>query len=369
MQVQRRAFELERAGKNIIHMEIGQPDFRAPPAILQAGADAVMNRSLGYSDALGIPELRDAISTHYLKRFGLAVDSDRIVITSGASAALLLTLAALVDTNDEVLVTDPSYPCYRHFVSLFGGVATGIPVCEKQSYQLTLHEVQKHWTERTRGVVIASPSNPTGTVMNKSELKAISEWVSTKRGFVISDEIYQELIYEGEKHSALGLGDTVFAINSFSKYFCMTGWRLGWVVIPAEFRASFEKLSQNIAICASVPAQYAALAGFGEESLRVLDSHVAEYRLRRDLVLPRLLKMGFDVPVRPSGAFYIYAGCRKFSSDSTKFASDILENAGVALTPGSDFGHFKADQFVRLAFTRSREELEIGLSRLEEFLS
>ena len=333
MQVQRRAFELERAGVHVIHMEIGQPDFRAPPAILQAGADAVMNRSLGYSDALGIPELREAISTHYLKRFGLTVDSDRIVITSGASAALLLTLAALVDTNDEVLVTDPSYPCYRHFVSLFGGVATGIPVGEQQSYQLTLHDVQKHWTERTRGVVIASPSNPTGTVMKKSELKAIAEWVSTKRGFVISDEIYQELIYEGEKHSALGLGDTVFAINSFSKYFCMTGWRLGWVVIPPEFRASFEKLSQNIAICASVPAQYAALAGFGEESLRVLDSHVAEYRLRRDLVLPRLLKMGFDVPVRPSGAFYIYAGCRKFSSDSARFASDILEHAGVALTP------------------------------------
>ena len=369
MEVQRRALELERQGIRVIHMEIGQPDFRPPPAILKAGADAILNRPLGYSDSLGIPELREALSDYYQARLGVSVPKDRLVITSGASGALLLTLAALVNPGEEVLMADPSYPCYRHFVHLFGGTARCIPTVDHNAYQLTLADIKENWNARTRGVIIASPSNPTGTIIDFAELKAIAKWIADQGGYLIADEIYQELVYEGAKNSALSLGEDVFVINSFSKYFCMTGWRLGWAVIPEQFMALIEKLAQNIAICAPVPAQYAALAGFSDESLRTLDAHCLEYRRRRDFVLPRLRAMGFDIPITPSGAFYVYAGCRNFSTDSASFAQDVLEKAAVALTPGSDFGRFRAEQFVRFSYTRSLEELDIGLSRLEKFLS
>lgn len=368
MEVQRRTLELERQGIHVVHMEIGQPDFRPPKAILTAGAEAVLNRPLGYSDALGIPELREAISGYYAARLGIAVPKERIAITSGASGGLLLTLAALVNPGDEVLMADPSYPCYRHFVSLLGGTPICIPTTDRNAYQLTAADIKERWSDRTRGVVVASPSNPTGTIIEPSELKAIAEWISDQGGYLIVDEIYQELVYEGAKRSALSEGMDVFVINSFSKYFCMTGWRLGWAVIPEQFMPLIEKLAQNIAICASVPAQYAALAGFSSESLEILDAHCHEYRRRRDFVIPRLRSMGFDIPITPSGAFYVYAGCQQFSRDSARFAQDVLERAAVALTPGSDFGNFRAEQFVRIAYTRSMEELDLGLSRLEKFL-
>lgn len=369
MEVQRRALELERQGIHVIHMEIGQPDFRPHQSVLTAGADAILNRPLGYSDALGIPELREAISRYYQTRLGVTVPIERLVVTSGASGGLLLTLAALVNPGDQVLMADPSYPCYRHFVSLFGGTATCIPTTDQNAYQLTLADIKRNWTDRTSGVMIASPSNPTGTIIDLHELKAIAEWISDQGGFLIADEIYQELVYEGTKSSALSLGDDVFVINSFSKYFCMTGWRLGWAVVPEQFMPLIEKLAQNMAICAPVPAQYAALAGFSDESLMTLDTYCHEYRRRRDYVLPRLRSMGFEIPITPSGAFYVYAGCKNFSSDSASFARDILEQAKVALTPGSDFGTFRAEQFVRISYTRSLEELDTGLSRLEKFLA
>lgn len=369
MEVQRRALELERQGTAVIHMEIGQPDFRPPLSILTAGANALLNKSLGYSDALGIPELREAISDYYLSRLGIPVPKERIVITSGASGALLLTLAALVNPGEEVLMADPSYPCYRHFVRLFGGTATCVPTSAQNAYQLTLADIKRCWSEQTRGVIIASPSNPTGTLISAAELKSIAMWISEQGGYLISDEIYQELVYDGPKGSAIGLGESVFAINSFSKFFCMTGWRLGWAVVPEQFMEPIEKLTQNIAICAPVPAQYAALGGFSDESLGILDAHCHEYLRRRDFVLPRLRMMGFDIPITPTGAFYVYAGCQNFSSNSTHFARDVLEQAAVALTPGSDFGTFRAEQFVRISYTRSLEELDVGLSRLEKFLA
>lgn len=369
MEVQRRALELERQGTPVIHMEIGQPDFRPPLAILRAGANALMNKSLGYSDALGIPELREAISVYYQSRLGIPVSKDRIIITSGASGALLLALAALVNPGEEVLMADPSYPCYRHFVRLFGGTATCIPASAQNDYQLTLADIKRCWSERTRGVIIASPSNPTGTLINAAELKSIAIWISEQGGYLISDEIYQELVYNGPKGSAIGFGESVFAINSFSKFFCMTGWRLGWAVIPEQFIEPIEKLAQNMTICAPVPAQYAALGGFCGESLDILDTHCHEYLRRRDFILPRLREMGFDIPITPSGAFYVYAGCQNFSSNSTQFSRDVLEQAAVALTPGSDFGTFQAERHVRISYTRSLEELDVGLTRLEKFLA
>lgn len=368
MEVQRRANELERNGIRIIHMEIGQPDFGAPPAIVEAGIAALQTQPLGYTDALGIPELRAALSNYYRDRIGVSVPRERIVVTAGASAALLLCLGALVNPGDEVLMADPSYPCYRHFVGMFEGVPTGLPVDESQNYQLSLSDVEAHWSPRSKGVILASPSNPTGTTVDTDTLRGIVKWVRSRGGFIIVDEIYQGLVYEGNDDSALSDGDDVFVINSFSKYFCMTGWRLGWAVVPEYFLKPIEKLAQNFFICPSAPAQFAALGGFGNDTFEILDGRRDEYRRRRDAMLPRLREMGFSIPITPSGAFYIYAGCEKFSHDSLAFSKEVLEKAGVAVTPGVDFGRFRANQFVRLSYTRSQEELAEGLDRLSAML-
>ena len=368
MEVQRRANELERNGSKIIHMEIGQPDFGAPPAVVEAGVAALRSERLGYTDALGIPELRAALSNYYRVRFGISVPGERIVVTAGASAALLLCLGALVNPGDEILMADPSYPCYRHFVRMFEGEPTCLPVDENQSYQLALRDVEAHWTPRSKGVILASPSNPTGTTVDPDTLKNIVEWVRSRGGFVIMDEIYQGLVYEGANCSALSGCDDVFVINNFSKYFCMTGWRLGWAVVPESFLRPVEKLAQNIFICPSAPAQFAALGGFGNDTFQILDHRRDEYRRRRDAMLPRLREMGFSIPITPSGAFYVYAGCGKFSNDSLAFTKEVLERAGVAITPGIDFGSFRANQFVRFSYTRSQAELAEGLDRLSAML-
>lgn len=368
MEVQNRAFELEAQGRHIVHMEIGQPDFSAPPQIIEAAVEALRSRPLGYTPALGIAELREEIARFYRERHGVEVPAERIIVTAGASGAFMLALGALVDSGDEWLMPDPCYPCNRHFVRLFEGRPRALPVDEQQLYQLSAAEVQHNWNERTRGVLIASPSNPTGTTIPPSELGSIIDWVRSQRGFVIVDEIYLGLNYAGALPTALALDDEIFVVNSFSKYFCMTGWRLGWMVAPARYVREIERLAQNAFICPPAPAQYAALAAFRPDTIALLEERRLEFMRRRDFMLPALRALGFDIPVTPTGAFYIYAGCERFADDSAEFALRLLEQAGVAITPGIDFGSHLARSHVRFAYTRSLEELEEGVARIARLL-
>jgi aspartate/methionine/tyrosine aminotransferase len=368
MDVQNRAHDLEAAGRQIVHMEIGQPDFPAPPRVAEAAIEAIRSRRLGYTDSVGIPQLRQAISDHYRERLSASVPASRIVITAGASGAFLLALGALVNPGDEILMPDPCYPCNRHFVRLFDGRPRAIPVDEMRSYQLTAADVLSNWSEATRGVLLASPSNPTGTSIPRDELRAIVESVRGSGGFVVMDEIYQGLVYDGTPSTVLDFADDVFVVNSFSKYFCMTGWRLGWIVVPESHVREIEKLAQNAFICPSAPAQYAALAAFLPETLTVLEQRRAEFKRRRDFMVPALRRLGFRIPLVPQGAFYIYAGCEEFSKDSVQFALRILEEAGVAITPGLDFGTNSPERHVRFAYTRALEDLEEGVESIARML-
>lgn len=368
MEVGRRAAELERDGRSVIHMEIGQPDFAAPEPVIAAAIAALRREPMGYTDALGITPLRDAISRFYAERFRVEIPAERIMVTAGASGAFLLAMGALVDPDDEVLLPDPSYPCNRHFVRLFEGRAKSIPVDASSNYQLTADLVRAHWGTRTRGVMIASPANPTGTMIPAAELDAIIAFVRSRRGWVLVDEIYQGLVYGTRETTALGLDDTIFVVNSFSKYFHMTGWRLGWLVAPAQCVAEMERLAQNAFICVSAPAQYAALAAFEAGTLEILESRRREFERRRDFIVPALREIGFDIPVTPNGAFYVYADASRFGDDASALALRILEEGGVAITPGADFGAHRAERYVRFAYTRAMDDLEEGVARLGRLL-
>lgn len=369
MEVQNRALALEAQGRHIIHMEIGQPDFAAPPQVIEAATCAMRERSLGYTAALGLPELREAISNFYRVRHGVDVPAERIVVTAGASGAFLLALGALVDPNDEVLMPDPCYPCNRHFVRLFEGHARRVAVDERQSYQLSEADVRREWNGGVHGVMLASPSNPTGTTIPTDELRGILDFAASRRGYAVVDEIYHGLTYGEPLATALTFSDRIFVVNSFSKYFSMTGWRLGWLVVPQKYVREIEKLAQNAYICASAPAQYAAIAAFRPETLAVLEARRAEFQRRRDFMVPALRELGFRIPIVPQGAFYIYAGCEKFSPDSSAFALRVLDDAGVAITPGLDFGTNQPERHVRFAYTRSMEELEEGVIRIAKLVS
>ncbi len=365
MEVLARANELERSGRRIVRMEIGEPDFTAPGPVVEAAARAMRDGLTAYTPALGIPELREAIAGFYAQRYGIEVPASRIAVTAGASGALLLTIASLVDPGDEVLLTDPGYSCYRHFVRAFEGVARALPVEPAAGFQPTAAEVEAAWGPRTKAVILASPSNPTGTLIDPAELARIARVVADRGGVLISDEIYQGLSYSNDVRSALDLPGTVVAINSFSKYFCMTGWRLGWAVLPEELVRAFEKLAQHFFICPPALSQRAALAAFSPETIGILEERRDEFRRRRDFIVPALEGIGFGVPARPNGAFYVYADCSPFHADARAFTFDVLlERAGVAATPGTDFGAHRTKSYVRFAYTRSLEEIEEGVERL-----
>jgi len=369
MEIQRRALELEATGRHIVHMEIGQPDFSAPRPVIDAAIAALGRDAMGYAASLGLPALRAAIARFYGDRYGVDVDPRRIIVTAGASGAFIITLGALVDPGDEILMPDPCYPCNRHFVRLFEGVARTVPVDEGTHYQLGLAEVQANWGPRTRGVLLASPSNPTGTIVPTDQLAAIVDWVHGRGGFVVVDEIYHELVYGDSLPTALALSDEVFLVNSFSKYFCMTGWRLGWIVAPERYVRGLERLAQNAFICAPVPSQHAALAAFGPDTIAILEERRREFQRRRDFLVPALRSLGFRVPITPEGAFYVYAGMERFGPDSHAFAHRVIEEAGVAITPGIDFGANRPDQHVRFAYTRALDELREGVERLRRLLT
>lgn len=369
MELAKMAAALERQGRSIIHMGIGEPDFTAPPPVIEAATRAMHNGALQYTSAVGIPQLREAISGHYRQVYGLDIAPERIVVTAGASAALLLACAALVDKGAEVLMPDPSYPCNRHFVAAFDGCAKMIPSGPEQRFQLSDAMVQAHWSSATRGVLLASPSNPTGTSIDASELAKIVATVRTRGGFTIVDEIYQGLSYEGAPYSALSLGEDVMVINSFSKYFNMTGWRLGWLVVPPTLVSQIEKLAQNLFICASSVAQHAGVACFSKEALATYEQRKEEFRRRRDYIVPALEQLGFRIPVKPDGAFYVYADCSPLTDDADRLTIDILNKAGVVLVPGLDFGPHTASNYIRLSYATSIDNLREAVVRLQRFFA
>ena len=369
MEIWNRAKELEAEGHRVIHMQIGEPDFTAPESVIAAATEALQRHPIHYTSALGLPRLRDAISEHYKTRYGLDVPASRIAVTSGASGALLIATGVLINPGDEILMPDPAYPCNRHFVRFFEGRVKSIPVGAGTQYQLTRELVESNWTEKTRGVLIASPSNPTGTMIAPDEMRGIIEAVHERGGVAIVDEIYQGLTYASGFESALAHSDRIFVVNSFSKYFSMTGWRLGWMVVPEDCMRNVETFAQNAFISPSAPAQYAGIGAFLPETTAILEERRAEFKRRRDFLVPALRELGFSIPVTPEGAFYVYAGIGNLAADGAKFAWEALEQAKVAFTPGTDFGANEAERYVRFAYTRSMEDLREGVERLRKFLA
>lgn len=363
-----RAKELEAEGKDIIHMEIGEPDFPTPQPIIDAGIEAISKGDIHYTPALGLPALRKAIADFYQVRYQANINSSQVVITPGASGALMLALGVVMQEGDEVLLADPGYPCNRNFVRFLSGSTRSINVDASSGYQLTHQHLKDNWTDTTKVVMVASPSNPTGTLLEKTELIKIAQFVKEKGGYLIVDEIYHGLIYEGEIFTAFNLEENIIVINSFSKYFNMTGWRLGWIVAPEKLVADMDKLAQNIFLAAPTPSQYAALAAFNSDTISILESHKQEFKERRDYLLPALKELGFEIEIEPQGAFYIYANCERFTNNSYDFAYDLLDKVGVAITPGKDFGNNKACTYVRFAYTTSIEKLKEGIKRLHEYL-
>lgn len=363
-----RARELEAQGRSVIHMEIGEPDFPTPEPICRAGAREIEKGELFYTPALGLPRLREAIAGYYRSRYGVELSPARIVITTGASAALLLACAVLVDPGDEVLLADPGYPANRHFVRLMEGVPRAVPVNAADGYQLAPQHLERHWGPRSVAALVASPSNPTGTLVSTERLSAMADFAGERGGSLIVDEIYHGLVYEGEYTTALAHSSDVFVVNSFSKYFQMTGWRLGWLVAPERYLGELDKLAQNLYLAAPTPSQHAALAAFEPETLALLEARRLEFKARRDYLVPALRGLGFDIPVTPQGAFYVYAGCGRLTRDSLVFARDLLEGAGVAITPGIDFGANAPERHVRFAYTSSVERLQEGVARIAAFL-
>jgi len=354
----------------MIFLNIGEPDFTAPPLVRAAAERALREARTQYTDATGLRELRERISAWYAQRFGLTIAPRRIVVTAGASAALQLACLALVDRDDEVLLPDPSYPCNRHFVAAAEGRPVLLPADASMRFQLSAAAVEAAWGARTRGVLLASPSNPTGTSIEPDEMGRIVQAVRARGGFTIVDEIYLGLSYdERYGRSALAHGDDVISINSFSKYFSMTGWRLGWLVLPEALVPAVEKLAQNLYICASTVAQHAALACFEPESIAEYERRRAEFRARRDFIVPALNRLGLAVPVLPDGAFYAWADCSRHAASSWDFVFDVMRRAHVALTPGRDFGHHGSERWVRLSFASAMGDLQQATERLAGMLS
>jgi aspartate/methionine/tyrosine aminotransferase len=367
MDILARARALESQGHDIVHLEIGEPDFPTPAPIVEAGVAALRAGHTHYTGALGLPELRTAIAGFYDQRWNAAVDPTRVIVTPGASGALLLALGLLAGPGDEVLMADPGYPCNRHFADFCEARTVAVPVGAETAYQLNLDLIKRHATPATRVVLLASPSNPTGTLIAHAEMSRIHEWCLANKVALVVDEIYLALTYDGEEHSAAAWND-VFVVNSFSKYFLMTGWRLGWLVAPAWALDGLERLAQNLYLAAPTPAQHAALAAFSAEALAILEARKAELKARRDFLLPALRDLGFELPVTPQGAFYLYADCRRHTRDSFQFARNLLDTVGVAITPGLDFGHHQPGHFVRFAYTQPLNRLAESIDRISRFL-
>jgi len=364
VEVLARATALAASGRDIVHMAAGEPDFATAAPIVEAGRAALARGETYYTQAAGIPQLREALSAYYAQQYGLDISPRRIMVTPGASGALLLISALLMNPGDGMLMTDPGYPCNRHFLRLVEGRGQLVPVGADTNYQLSAELVAANWQDNTIGVLVASPANPTGTVLDRDALSALAAEVRSRQGYLIVDEIYHGLAYAVETPSVLELDPDAFVINSFSKYFGMTGWRLGWLVAPEAAVDEMEKLAQNLFISQSTMAQHAALAGFEAATRDILDERREIFRQRRDFLLPAVQELGFKVPSPPQGAFYIYADASRFTTDSQAFCMQLLEEHGVALTPGLDFGHHLSARHIRFSYTTGMERLELAVERL-----
>ena len=368
------AREVAHSDAPMIFLNIGEPDFTAPPLVQAAAEKAIREGHTQYTQATGLQTLRERISQWYADRFGVTVPASRIVVTAGASAALHLACMALIEPGDEILMPDPSYPCNRHFVSAAEGKAILVPTTAEDRFQLSAEQVQNAWGARTRGVLLASPSNPTGTSIHPDTLRDIHRVVQTHGGITLVDEIYLGLSFEAQYgQSALALDEHIISINSFSKYFNMTGWRLGWMVVPEKLVPVIERLAQNLFICPSTIAQHAAMACFETESLALYEQRRQEFKARRDYFLPQLQAMGLTVPVMPDGAFYAWADCsaacaRLGVKDSWDFAFEVMNQAHVAITPGRDFGSAQTQHFVRFSTASSMQHLQQAVARLRTLL-
>ena len=359
-----RAQALEQAGHDVIHLEIGEPDFTTAAPIVQAGQAALAAGHTRYTAARGLPALRAAIAGFYGTRYNLDLDPERILVTPGGSGALLLASSLLVDPDRHWLLADPGYPCNRHFLRLVEGAAQLVPVGPQTAYQLTPSLVDTHWNAASVGALVASPANPTGTVLSAAELAALSQALKARGGHLVVDEIYHGLTYGMDASSVLQVDDEAFVLNSFSKYFGMTGWRLGWLVAPPQAVPDLEKLAQNLYISASSIAQHAALACFEPDTIAIFEQRRHAFQARRDYLLPALRALGFRIEVEPEGAFYLYCDVSDFTDDAQAFCAHFLETEHVAFTPGLDFGHYRANQHVRLAYTQEIPRLEEAVARI-----
>ena len=364
-----KASALEAKGHHVVRLNIGEPDFGAPGPVVQAMQDVMEKAELPYTSALGLPALREAIAGFYGQRHGVTVNPNNVVVTAGASAALLLVSAALVNHGDKVMLADPAYPCNRQFIRSFGGQLQSIPAGAEQRFQLTPQSVQANWESDTKGVMLASPSNPTGTSVPESDLAAVCDFVKSRDGWRIVDEIYLNLSHHGHAQTVLAFDPDAIVINSFSKYFGMTGWRLGWCVVPDDMVPVMERLAQNLYICPSTPAQYAALACFTPETLNVCEGRRDILLHRRQRVLDGLKQAGLSVDVEPDGAFYVYINVTSTGLNAMTFCERLLEEQHVALTPGNDFGGATGDDYVRLSFAASETALDEGIKRIGTFLA
>lgn len=363
-----RARALEATGRSIVHMEIGEPDFPTAEPVTEAGIAALRAGHTQYTPAAGLPELREAIAGHYRRRYGVSVAPERIVVTPGASGALLLAMALLVNPGDEVLLPDPGYPCNRHFVSALNGVPRLLPVGPDSGYQITPERLTAAWGDDTVLAMVGSPSNPTGTLASADDIRALTRAVRARRGALLVDEIYHGLEYGIRSQTAAEAGENVFVVNSFSKYFGMTGWRLGWLLVPPGYESDAEKLAQNLFIAPATVSQHAALACFTDPAAAIFEERRQAFEARLDFLAEALIDLGFQIPGRPQGAFYLYCDCSGLTDDSFAFAGRMLEEAGVAATPGLDFGDYRAAEHIRFAYTNSLENLREGVERIRRFL-
>jgi aspartate/methionine/tyrosine aminotransferase len=372
MEVQTRARELEAQGKDVISLVIGEPDFRTPEPINQAAIRALQNEPMFYTSALGILPLREAIAQFYQTQLGVTIPLESVIVTAGSSAALLLAIGVSLNAGDELLMGDPCYPCNKHFAAALGVTSKLVATNASQRYQLSAELAAQHWGATTRGMIVASPSNPTGTLVEPNGWRALADLCFSKGAHLIADEIYQGLTYGQTPSSVLNAvalnAGNLWVINSFSKYFQMTGWRLGWLIAPPAFAREVEKLAQNLFISPSTLAQHAALAAFTPETLAIVETRKQELAARRDYLLEALPKLGFQIHAKPQGAFYIYADVSALTNDSFSFARRVLDEAHIAITPGKDFGIAAPHQHVRIAYTQPIARLQEAIERLYRLL-
>ena len=367
-----KAKALEQQGRDVIHLEVGEPDFDTPQPIIDAGLKALAQGKVHYTSSLGMPELRQAIADFYKSHYNTAISAEKVVITPGASGALLLIMGALIGPGDALMLAEPGYPCNQNFVRFLNGEIQAISVNETTDYQLTAELIEQNWQENTRAVLLASPANPTGTLVPEQEMVKIIQLIKEKNAYLIVDEIYQGLVYDQQSSCALsadkGSDEHIVIINSFSKYFQMTGWRLGWCIVPQGLIQACEHLSQNLFLAAPTTAQQAAVAAFLPETLEILEQRRKIFKQRRDYLYNELLELGFKIPLKPQGAFYIYCDCSAHTQDSMTLVHELLEETGVAITPGIDFGSYQPERYVRFAYTKDLSRLEEAVRRIKIFL-